>query len=311
MSHLHPTRQPVSPPDCALAVAVPLTREQFLEDLSHPDSKDYASHIKRENFLDGASDEYYCDLFERSARVARRVCDDVEALGVTVRRDGRLADLTNLMRHFKVVTLVTHWRFTTLLPEDIIDPNALWHALTFPESRVQQAIARAASGFDPKLFSEKAFYEQFDTLGTRLATVLNSVISASHALYSVSNHASPLDMNVAASPMIERLTRVELEQSFPELIAFGRSVEFSDGMRCVPEIVTAVPKGFDGLLDLTTCSSVILGKAIKTSHPDCLVAMNRYATALHVRMPLYKLVIEDLARRPSVFADALARFHTN
>src|SRR5205085_1094422 len=110
-------------------------------------------------------------------------------------------------------------------------------------------------------------------LGVRLASALNSVAAASQSLYKLSDDVSLPGISAAESPVIERLTRVELEQAFPGLIAFGRSVEFSDGMRSVHEVVTAVPKGFNGLLDLTTCNSVILGKAIKAGHPDCLVAM--------------------------------------
>jgi len=312
MSRPHPTRQPVRPPDCALAVAVPLTREQFLDDLSRPDLKDYAFHVKRENLLDGASEEYYCDLFERSVRVARRVCDEVEALGVTVRRAARLDDFTDLLRSKKVVTLVTHWRFTRLLPEDIVDERDLWHALVAPEGRVQRAVARAVSRIDPELLvEEEARAPRASSLRERLSVALNSVAAASHALYRASNEPLSPDWNGAPSGVIERLTRTELEQAFPSLIAFGRSVEFSDRMFAVQEVVAAVPNGFDGLLDLTTCNSVILGKAIKAKHPDCLVAMNRYATALHVRMPLYKLVIEELARRAAPFADTLSKFHTN
>jgi hypothetical protein len=312
MSHLPLIRMPVSPPDCALAVAVPLTSEQFLSDLAHPGLKDYASHLKRENLLNGASDEYYCDLFERSAKVARRVCDEVAKLGVTVRRATRLSDLTELLRKFKVVTLVTHWRFTRLIPEDIGDAYGLCRALALPESRVQAAVARAVSELDPALLEEGSSPDaQPHDLRERLAAALNRVAAASHAVYRESDGTSPPLGPAASDGVLERLTRVEMEQSFPGLVAFGRSVEMSDGMRSVREVVEAIPKGFAGLLDLTTCNSVILGKAIKARHPDCVVAMNRYATPLHVRMPLYKLVIQDLAQRPSPYADALAKFHTS
>jgi hypothetical protein len=312
MSRPHPTQQPVRPPDCALAVGVPLTREQFLSDIANPDVKDYAFHFKRKNFLVGASDEFYFDLFEPSAKVARRVCDEVEAMGVTVRRDAHLNDLTDLLRKFKVVTLVTHWRFMRVLPGDIIDVHGLWRALASPEGRVQLAVAKEVSLNDPSLLAtEPVATERQQVVRERLAAALTSVAAASHALYKSSDGtARPVEVGRPGG-VLERLTRVELEQSFPGLIAFGKSVELSDRMYGVQEIVAGVPEGFSGLLDLTTCNSVILGKAIKARHPDCLVAVNRYETPLHVRMPLYKLVIQQLTQRDTSYADALARFHTN
>jgi hypothetical protein len=295
-----------------LAVAVPLTREQFLDDLARPDLKDYATHVKRANLLDGASEEYYSELFELSAKVARRVCDEVEAMGVMVMRSTQPDGLTDLLLNFKAVTLVTHWRFMRVLPEDIVDVHGLLRALATPDGRVQLAVAQAVSERDPKLLKEQADSDaQIYALRERLASALNSVVTASHALYTAAGDDLRFAEGGVSAPMLERLTRTELEQTFPDLIAFGKSVEFSDRMHGVQKVVDAVPKGFNGTLDLTTCSSVVLGKAIKASHPDCLVAMNRYATALHVRMPLYKLVIEELEQRPAIFADALSRFHTN
>jgi hypothetical protein len=295
-----------------LAVAVPLTRAQFLADLAQPEVKDYATHVKRANLLAGAADEYYCDLFERSATVARRVCAEVEVLGVTVSRATRPQELTELLTTFKAVTLVTHWRFMRLLPEDIIDVRGLLHALTTAEERVPQAVGRAVAAHDPGLLAAAAGNAaHLDELRARLASALNAIVAASHALYRPTGNDLPSAQRGDSANALDRLTRVELEQAFPDLIAFGRSVEFSDRMYGVPEVVEAVPRGFNGMLDLTTCNSVILGKAIKARHPDCLVAMNRYATALHVRMPLYQLVIEHLAQRPTTFADALTKFHTN
>jgi hypothetical protein len=312
MSRPHSIQPPVNPSECALAIGVPITREAFLRDLGSPDLKDYASHFKRVNYIAKVSDEYFGNLFEASAKVARRVCDEVEALGVHVVRAADLRQLSDLLVRFKVVTLVTHWRFMKLLPEDILGVHQLWESLSTPTGRVQSAVAQAVSKEDPTLLeATQAPYVESDDFRLRLANALTSVVVASHCAYKTSNKNTGAETVSAPNGTLERLTRVELEQSFAGLIAPGKSVEFSDCMRGVSEIVDCVPTTFDGLLDLTSCNSVILGKAIKASRPNCVVAMNRYETSLHVRMPLYKLVIEDLARNPALYADTLARFHTN
>jgi hypothetical protein len=312
MSRPNLIQQPVEPSECALAIGVPITREAFLRDLEKPDLKDYASHFKRANFLSGVSSEYYGDLFEASAKVARRVCDEVEALGVSVVRWADLSNLSKLLSQFKVVTLVTHWCFMELGPEDILDLHQLWMSLSTPSGRVHLAVARAVSEEDPTLLAAtNATQLESTDIRLRLANALTTIVAASHRPYKTSDETMGAETGGASNKVLERLTRVELEQSFAGLIAPGKSVEFSDCMRGVNEIVAGVPATFDGLLDLTTCNSVILGKAIKSSRPNCVVAMNRYGTPLHVRMPLYKLVIEDLARRPAPYADTLSRFHKN
>jgi hypothetical protein len=312
MSRPHVIQQPVRPSDCALAIGVPITREAFLRDLKSPDMKDYAFHFKRMNFIPGVSDEYFGNLFEPTAKVVRRVCDEVEALGVHVVRAAELCHLVDLLSRFKVVTLVTHWRFMKLRPEDILDVRLLWESLSAPPGRVHSAVARAVSKEDPNLLdATNAPHLESADIRFRLANSLTSVVVASHRAYKTSEDTTGADPVAPPGDTLERLTRVELEQSFAGLIAPGKSVELSDCMRGVNEIVASVPATFDGLFDLTTCNSVILGKAIKASRPHCVVAMNRYETALHVRMPLYKLVIEDLSRRPGPYADTLSRFHKN
>lgn len=309
MSRPHPAFRHVSLRDCALVVGVPLTREQFLEDLSKPDSKDFASHFRRKNFRANASEEFYLDLFELSARVARRVCDEVEAMGVTVKRAADLSDLNAMLRNFQCVTLVAHWRFVQVRPEDIIDVRGLWRALAAPEGRGQSAVAHAVSLKDPTLLApETAAPEQEQTLRELLAKALDSIAKDSHALYKARGGASPAEV-LSPDGVLERLTRVEIEQSFPGLILPGKSVEFSDEMHSVQEVVSATPEGFQGMLDLTSCNSVILAKEIKSRHPDCIIAANRYETPLHVCMSIYKLVIQLLASNAMSYADALSKFH--
>lgn len=310
MSRPHLMQPPVSPSECALAIGVPITREDFLHDLISPDLKDYASHLKRVNYISGVSDEYFGNLFEASARVAQRVCDEVEVLGVHVVRSADLQKTSELLARFKVVTLVTHWRFMKILPEDILDVRQLWESLATPNGRVHSAVARAVSKEDPPLLeaAQAPFVASAD-FRLRLANALTAVVAAAHRPYNMAYETSGAETVDVSDGTLERLTRVELEESFAGLIAPGKCVEFSDCMRAVGEIVSSVPARFDGVLDLTSCSSVILGKAIKVIHQNCVVAMNRYETFLHVGMPRYKLVIEDLARKPAPYVDILSRYH--
>lgn len=78
-------------------------------------------------------------------------------------------------------------------------------------------------------------------------------------------------------------------------------------MKTIPEVIGTVPLDFSGLLDLTICNSVILGKAIKNFRGACFVAVSRYPAELHVRLGLYLLALRMIARKRMSFIDALSR----
>ena len=97
----------VTPRDCTLAVAIPLTRVEFLDDLRAPE-KDFAKSYARR--FGGFSDDDVWTRYERYARLVRSVADEVEAAGVRVIRGARFAALTAALTERHVFTLVAHWR---------------------------------------------------------------------------------------------------------------------------------------------------------------------------------------------------------
>lgn len=306
--------QRVTPRDCALALAIPLTCQQFLDDLAHPESKDYASHVKRINEQKSVDEEYYWnEVYGPLARNVTKICNEVEELDVTVNRRLRLADLTDLLGRFRVVTLVAHWRFTRIRPEDILDVFSFLEALQAPQSRVQQSLLQAFTERSPQLLNGSLSGYTSTELQEKVAETINSVIAAAHALYRTggAKGGAPVsdDEGLDVRPL-DRLTRVAVEQAFPSYIVPGRAIEFSEGMYSVEEILNVIPYSFSGLLDLTVCNSVIIGEVIKNYRPDCRVAVNRYPAELYVRMALYKQAITLLSRHPAPYMDVLTKIHT-
>jgi hypothetical protein len=309
--------QPVGPCDCALAVAIPLTRQQFLHDLSQSGEKGFAKYVKTASFQPGTSDEYYWEVvYGPIARAAERICANAERLGVTVNRATRLADIFTLLGKFKVVTLVTHWRFMKLRPIDVLDPVGLLSALRAPRTLVGQAVQRSFRELRSELLDEDVLCESQEQLRVSTVEVLNEIIGAAHGLYQPVEHIGDhkdkvqLAVGLSHSRPLERLTRAALELSFAGQIESGKAVEFVDGMKTISEVIQQIPITFTGLLDLTICNSVILGEAIKNYRPDCLVAVNRYPAELHVRLGIYALTILLLSTRQMSYMDALGRVST-
>src|SRR5262245_38086062 len=98
----------ISPRECSLAVALPLTREEFMRDLSANPRTGYAGSFAQ-NGRDGLSAQTVWELFEPWARLANDVITEVEARCVTIIRRATLEDFSGLLRCFRVTTLFAHW----------------------------------------------------------------------------------------------------------------------------------------------------------------------------------------------------------
>jgi hypothetical protein len=278
----------VTPYDCALAIALPLTERRFLDDLRAPEH-DYAAYIRSLHPAEGAGDGYYWDfVYGPFAAIMNNTCDRVAARGAT------LADLRELAARFPIVTFVSHWRFRALRVTQIRDFEALVHELHAAPNDVVRAFRDALLAQDGQALHD----------AERLVDAFNGVLRSAHAQYAAEQHEPVLLMKIPP----QRLTRAALERAFPRAIAAAPAVEFSDGMKTTNEVADAIPLSFDGLLDLTVCNSAILGDIIKAARPTCTVAVNRYPTEPHIRLALYRRIIDDLAGRPAPFADAMARF---
>ncbi len=304
--------QAVSPADCALAIAIPLTREKFLEDLASPVDASFAKHLRATNYQPGASEEYYWEMvYQPVARVAERICATAKKLNVTVISNAGLSDFTELLEHFKVVTLISHWRFARIQPSDLFDPFGFLGAIKSRKTLIEQALYRIFVNQDPELLHESIGSE---LANIRLIRVLNEVVADAHKLY----HGNDDELTetrrnevylISGNPL-ERLTRTAIELAFAQQIAAAPSIQFADGIKTVREVIDSVPTVFSGLLDLTICNSVILGEAIKNYRSACLVAANRYPAALHVRLGIYMLAVRMLSCKPRPYIDVLTQLAT-
>jgi hypothetical protein len=295
----------VSPRDCALGIAVPLTREDFLNDLGAPEQKDFVQHVRRANDLEGASDEFYwSSVYAPIAGVVERACAAVARLGVDVQQRMTLAGLRTLFERHKVLTLVAHWKFAKVTPSDVIDPRQFLATLAHPGDPLQVRAAGAIIEKSPHLL-DCSESETDDALRQRIAYAIRPVIAAAHAAYRRPDEQANDTVGEPQTVDLRRVTRVVLEEAFPASIRPAPAIELSDGMHTVADFIGAIPPSFEGVLDMTICNSVIVGAAVKRARPDCLVAVNRYPAEMHVRMTFYGLAIESLARRPARYIDVL------
>jgi hypothetical protein len=81
-------------------------------------------------------------------------------------------------------------------------------------------------------------------------------------------------------------------------------IEFSDGMVPVAEVVGLVPESFDGILDLTVCTSEPLAAALDIRRPACRVKIHRNRAHLSFWMWFYIVLAKRLSEQPLTYYDA-------
>src|SRR5438270_5544449 len=165
----HASIAAVSPHDCALCIAVPLTRDDFFDDLAAPEGKDFVQHVRRVNSVPGAADQFYwSSVYAPIAATVERACVTAARLGVDVRQRITLADLPPLFERKKVLTLVAHWKFARVTASDIVDPRHILASIVRPANPLQARVAGAILDRSPQLAADSAAATD-DVLRERIA----------------------------------------------------------------------------------------------------------------------------------------------
>ena len=245
----------VSPADCALAVALPLTLREFEEDAGSADRDFVRSVIEGSGrSLREAWDEVYAPkvvhVFERVAARAREA-------GATVVTGATATSLRELLERFPVVCLVAHSVLSSVEPADVLRPDAILRIIDAGDSIVARHL-RALLGEQPPPSTGG------DELRRHLAAVLESSLAETRAWFASvvrRAHADGRGLHV---------NRVMLEECFGDALRRSRLLELRDGMQTLDDLLAAVPLDFAGVLDLSVCNSVALGESIKRRRPRLL-----------------------------------------
>lgn len=294
------------PSDCALALAIPLTRGRFLTDLAQPAERDLVFRFRNDRGLERADPEFCWQVYEaEEVALVAAVCETVAQRGVTVAHDVDLTQLSLLLAQFSIVTLVAHFHFVEFKIEDIEEPLAILDSLREPATELHREIRGRVIDLDPELLADSG--DCVGSLRSRLCNVFRTIANQAEKLYWDADVQTSYD---GETHFRTRLTRSELERAFPAFIKPALVIELSDGLHTTPELVKAIPKEFSGLLDLTVCNGVIPAAAIRDQRRTCLVAGSRKQVELRERMYLYGLKIDSLANKPRPFIDVIKEIHS-
>jgi hypothetical protein len=298
------------PHECALALAIPLNRNDFLLGLDLSANKDFIKSLARRNAA-LTEDALWETVYAHTVTTVTSVAQAASAKGVTVVTNATLSDVRDLFRQFRVVTLVAHWRSARFYPADFLDPNQLIKALVQPPtSLIEKFVNILPQNWISTIQKLEADNDITQTLAKTLANEFNVFLE------SVKLHPELVPNQTYQTTTYDvdyqkYLNRIAIDGIFRDFILPGNRIEFFDELHPIEDFVTAIPQNYDGLIDFTVCNSVLIGDAIKRQR-RCIVIVNKELATLELRMVIYKGIIELLSRLDIDYMNAAAMIrHTS
>ncbi|MEZ4314929.1 MAG: hypothetical protein R3F14_43500 [Polyangiaceae bacterium] len=256
-------------------MALPLSRAELLADLSSENPSDFARGLG--GMFARTDHGSLAWEHETQMETARRVVAFARSLGVTVVERASLMDLHELTSHHHVVTLVAHAPSPGVEPADILDPRGFIGAVRAGDDedhgRVRRHLASCGVALDPESPPSREV----------LAHALN------RALWT---------RDLLAERTADQVDRTRIEDAFPSLVRPAPVLELASGLCHLSEVRRAISPRFDGVLDLTACTSVVLAAALKRTRNDFLAIGTVRPTIPRHGFMLYQLRLEQIASAP-------------
>lgn len=225
-------------------------------------------------------------LYEAGTTAAVATIARAKRRGVTVCKRSALADFARCLEQYSVVTLVAHWRTARFRTSEILDPSAVHRLL-----------------LDGKVNGD----------GAAVVTAEQAGLALNQRLDAAQKPRAPVPIDDSAGGAAETryqyglwLARRNLEPRLGQAVRTGGpAVEFADGLRVVDRVVSTVPEGFAGVLDLTVCNSTLLAEEIRRRCRRGLIIANAFPATLDTRMEFYDAAMGLVQRRGVSYQDAV------
>lgn len=220
--------------ELALAVALPLEEEDFQ---ARTLTSDWLK--KYQMIRTGWRDYYQPEVFGPVSKMIAFAEDH----GATVCRRAGLAEIRDLSASKKVVILFAHWKGPKASNDDIVSGKS-----------VQDFIDRATS--------DESSLAVWIANRLRVGTSLNVAEVLNESLDCVLPINASADGVIVLEDEITRQTarREALDVLFEGLLHPGNRLELWDGLHEKREVAGAISPEFNGVLDLTACNSMVLGR---------------------------------------------------
>ena len=286
--------------DCALAIAVPLERGAFLEQLDQESPREFAKWYRIDHGgRDIDADALWAGAYEpHEARPMRRVADEGESIGVEVARACTLRDLASLAARRPVVILAAHWRSGLLQSSDIRDRPAFLDRLRRERSGVLAALRGELAAAAPAVPPVDALLEGAEE--GRLAPLLDAIKLVMTRGRLLPPNGAGREAPSHASYYLA-INREALDDACPAELGPGAGLELCGETVAAEDVAACFGGTFEGFIDMAVCNSYLLAEAIKRRNPNCLIMANREPTSPTARLLIAREVLRSLHAAPQSY----------
>jgi hypothetical protein len=264
---LHPASK-VSLSDLALLLAVPLTEEEFVSAAGKSDwlSKYYDQDLDAANRSETLKRHWSDEYLPFVAEPLQKLADLARELSVEIRPRAELADVTECSASKSVLILFAHWKGPEVLTDDFVTRIETSEFL----KRAQKSETALAKWIAASLCSN-AYQEHKKSIVAHILAALrwNSSRGVRQVLADALNVPLPGDIpgpgiNKVLERPITRMTqrRDEIDALFVGLVKPGNRLELFDGLHAKEDVESSIAGSFEGILDLTVCTSTVLADYI-------------------------------------------------
>ena len=292
----------VSPADCAIAIALPQTKQQFDEDCRPGSPTPFIRAIKpvnRNGRIITPFERYQTDVLDPLNDLIQEATDTC----VKVYPRVKLTEIGPICRRHPVVAIVAHWEYLLMPPGDVLDV-ALFRSLLGVDDN-----GETAHPPDPKSLSA-ALQRDPAIVAAKTKESLSAALSARLGA-NWTYQAQGEEIGIAPAKVLAGdLNRPLLEEYFPGCFAKGHSLELTDGRCTAHEFIEQLDDSFADVLDLTVCYSMMLAEAIKRSRPNSNVICSVGLQTIDARLVMLKWIIRVLKAESQPYEDASAFVHS-
>lgn len=284
------------PADCSVLVALPLSNEQFLENLRSAVEGNFAKAF-RANGRQTLPETTVAQLYETIADFARDVLQEVSGRGVNVVPNGSMKQLGDLLLSHRVVTLFAHSRDAHFLESDIRSPGVVFNALEQLDSEFYKAVAQMRIGCPTQVIPQRG------ASTAEIVSFLNGLLEAPKP--SASDTPTRRLGDITRSQLQWRERRKQLEFALPDAFCGGAGLEFQGSFQTLDCILQNLPSEYDGTLDFTSCNSTVFAEDVRRRYGKSLVMSNELPASFEYRLAVYRQVIRNLSRARTSYEEAV------
>jgi hypothetical protein len=290
----------IGPADCALLFGVPLTVEDFADDLAAGPRKDYVA-----GSFGYAHEPVVSTLwavYRDIAQLMNGVADEVGARGVTIVRRASAADIAHAAGSHAVITIVAHWRDGGVRCWEIEEPRALATLLQNPRDEPSRRLRGMLQQATMAMADAPETVEWCSHVARDISAALPDMPLDDNLWVAATADSEPPHADVRRD-----VNGAFLRRRLPHMFCGTIGVELRDDIHPAERIAEQLPARWSGTLDLTVCHSILLGELVKRRTPATTVITNRHRASPQVRLNIYRELIRILEDRPGPYAGAMLK----